>query len=74
MTYILEHIAFYALLASPIWVPLFLFIGFIKFVETFKAKPTPPKVATPAEMVARRLEAKTTVARFAAMRAANGQG
>jgi hypothetical protein len=68
MLYIVEHIAFYALLASPVWVPLYLFVVFIKGVEAFKPKP-PPKVATPVEMVARRLEAKATVARFAAMRA-----
>ncbi len=68
MTYLIEHIAFYTLLSSPVWAPIYLFWLFTKAVEKVKSKPT-PHVDTPAETIARRASVKADVVKFAAMRA-----
>ena len=68
-------IAFYALLAIGVAYPVLASTAIIDFAGKLTRKsPEPPKVYTPAEMKARDADMKATVARFAAMRAANGQG
>ena len=63
MTYILQHIAFYAFLSAPIWGPLYLFFTFTGFIERLKPK-SPPPVYTPEEMTARHARTTAMIAKF----------